>query len=113
MSLIDPRHLVAPLKNRIHLVSIVFIVLLFAVYRLSTGPAAVRQVPNSQQPPLIAPPAQKNAPARPLPGSAPSNDLNNQVQNLLTGQGNDAHKGAQPTDSSNLNDIEQALGIKK
>ena len=37
MSLIDPKHLVAPFKNTIHMVTIVFLVVLFAVFRLATG----------------------------------------------------------------------------
>ena len=36
MSLIDPKHLIGPFKNTIHIVVIVFVVLLFAVYRLAT-----------------------------------------------------------------------------
>lgn len=37
MSLINPKHLLSPFKNTTHVVTIIFVVFLFGVYRLAFG----------------------------------------------------------------------------
>jgi hypothetical protein len=92
MSLIDPKHLVAPFKNTVHIVTIVFLVILFAVFRLATGSVEIASGgfsnSNGVRPGLI-------------PESAPKPLLPEMQSN------------EPKTDAQGLQDIEKALGINK
>jgi hypothetical protein len=92
MSLIDPKHLAAPFQNTTHIVTIVFLVVLFAVFRLATGSVEIRTgtVSNTGTSRLGTLP---EAPQKPiLP---------------------DASKNQNDSEAQGLNDIEKALGIKQ
>jgi len=89
MSLIDPKHLVAPFKNTVHIVTIVFLVILFAVFRLATGSIEISSGGFSNMKPGLIP---ESAPKPSLP-VMPSKEPN--------------------ADSQGLQDIEKALGINK
>lgn len=121
MSLIDPRHLLGPFRNTVHFISIIFVVLLFTVYRLATGGVEIAERTLSPAPRGVA-----DVPAAKLPGSVPGKDaVVNDIQNLLSGKNGvaNANNAAEPTaapkkqapsaDSRSLDDIEQALGLGK
>lgn len=122
MTALDPKHLIAPFKNTVHMITIIFTVLLFAVYRLATGGVEVveRRVPQASapvaagQPANPAQPAAQQRPQQPAAATKPEN-VADEMEKLL-------HGGVAPKDgaqkpkeesSADLNEIERALGITK
>lgn len=109
MSLLDFRHLVAPFKNTVHLVSIVFIVLLFAVYRLATGGVGIESAPVPRLASQVAQPVASPAPQQ-------NTGLENNIQRLLTGGKANQQNAADPQpvkDGADLQEIERALGLSQ
>ena len=104
MSLIDPKHLVAPFQNTIHIVAIVFGVLLFAVFRLATGGLDIEN------------PAEELRAAAKGQVLKESPKVNPNAVAALQGATGAPAKTNEPSNDSNpqdLQDIERALGLKK
>lgn len=91
------------------MITIIFTVLLFAVYRLATG--GVEVVERSAPLPSSPAAALATIPAAPVNPQNVANDM----QKLLNGSNAQAKEGQQPVhkDSSDLNEIEKALGLTK
>ena len=109
MSLIDPAHLIGPFKNTVHMIAIIFVVLLFAVYRLATGGVEVQDIskaPATQQLP------QAGLPVLPLAGAKPAQGSNTATDLGMVGvpKGSPAQGDGS---TSSLSDIEKALGMAK
>jgi hypothetical protein len=98
MALIDPKHLAAPFKNTVHIVTIVAFVLLFVVFRIATGGVEFQDSTQAMkavtQPGSVVPAVKK--------------PLNTEEQNSLSSP--PLNKTVIPEDAD-LSEIEKALGL--
>ncbi|GEM_PF-5560058 len=106
MAALDIRHLSAPFSNKLNLIVIISIVVLFAIFRLSVSekapqPKAVQQPPQLQLPQELP---------KPVPRE---NSGANLIDELLGDQA--PRKSAEPLNQNEsvapFKDIEEALGI--
>lgn len=49
MAALDIRHLAAPFTNKVNLTALIFIIILFAVYRLSMGALQTKEIPSQSE----------------------------------------------------------------
>lgn len=111
MSLVDPKHLIAPFRNTVHLIAIVFTVLLFAVYRLATGGVeVVDKAPATPIPAAVTAPAAAPQAAAAASPSTPDDEMQKMLNGPMPGQGAAAPANS---DSTDLKEIERQLGLSK
>jgi hypothetical protein len=134
MAMISFKHLVAPVSNSVHLASIVFIVLVFGVWRWSGGevnfvrgtrsistlnsekeaipkPASIRE--NSRDP-RAAPPVNQNSGVVQIPAEAADDLLGSILHDKQPTRSAAPAKRAEgkPRSANSLEDIERSLGIR-
>jgi hypothetical protein len=115
MSLLSPKHLVGPFTNPLHFFTILLVVVLMAVYRLSAGRIGLESAPSAVQPSgnvQVAPPSN---PGNPIRSSRPPAVVNPRVDLLDAPTKSDAGtpKPANPSQGVSLDDIERDLGLTK
>ena len=108
MSLISPRHLLAPFTSLVHVTSIVLLTIVFVVLRLSGG--ALEVIPDG------SPEAERFAPVTaqvPPPASGALEESPASRQELLHRlAGKEKGPPAGPAGTKSLDDIEKSLGLK-
>lgn len=104
MAALDIRHLSAPFSNKLNLIVIISIVVLFAIFRLSVSEKAQPKV--VQQSPVLLLPQE-------LPKPVPKESSSNLIDELLGDQA--PKRSAEPVKQNEsvapFKDIEEALGI--
>lgn len=123
MAAFDIRHLSAPLSSKLNLVTMIFVVTLFTVYRLSMGNVDSQPIPQKKTAVQVAPapqgvvvqapiekPVEKKIEEAPV-NSKPEDFL----KELLEKPASAPVAAAIPTDKEEapLDDVEKALGIAR
>ncbi len=109
MAFISAETFMAPLKNKVHLVSICMIAAVFGVYRLSSGGISVKTQPPAQptqavQRPVVSEPQTRRVQQQAAPARS------EQIDSLLKKPERSAPSEAPRR--SKLDDIEQTLGLR-
>jgi len=129
MAALDIRHLAAPFTSKVNLITLIFIVILFAVYRLSMGALQTKEIKQSEkksiekivtsssstEKSLTTSPSvevQNNQPTAPFQDTSSGKDL---VSELLSipAKPTTENKAVEEKKAQPLSDIEKALGISE
>ena len=119
MAAFDIRHLSAPLASKLNLVTIIFVVTLFSVYRLSMGAVNSQPIPQKKvvvQPEadVIAAPVVQPKVEKKVEAAAPA-DTNAKPEDFLKQLLENPAPAHQPEvvqeQEAPLDDVEKALGI--
>lgn len=122
MAAFDVRHLTAPLSSKLNLVTMIFVVTLFTVYRLSMGNVDSQPIPQKKviapiEQPIKAPeikvpidlPIEKKAEVAPA-ASKPEDFLKELLEKPATSK---VEEIKPETEEAPLDDVEKALGIAR